>query len=227
VSDRSHQLAESGNIAPATGRRDKRRWQVGLRTLFLLMAVLAVWMAYFINRRHNAALEARVRAMMPLAHELIIEDAQKVAVVKLEEYWFDENRWHIYLPAGRYRVCLATRDVEDMGLAPRVKSAPIAAGRHELALEQQRDKDAWRLAVTCDGAALLSAEEPREWNSDRGSMGGGQFALSEQLPPEKPVVLFRRRFMRSDAKGLTTSPTGPSEGILLWIEPAPVTDAKR
>ena len=219
MSDVSNPLAEPYDGVPAPGRSARRRWQVGLRTLFLLMAAIAVWMAYFINRRHNAGLEARIKAMTPLAHELIVDDAGKIAVVKLEDFWYDENRWDLYLPERRYRLCLATREIDDTGFPAAARSAPIAAGRHQLALEQEKEKDVWRIAVTCDGAALFSVEEPKGWNSDRGSMGGGQFALSEQPPPDQPVVLFRRRFTRSDDKGSMSVPTTPSEGILIWIEP--------
>jgi hypothetical protein len=229
VSDPPNQPVEPADPITTVGRRARRRWQVGLRTLVLLLAVFAVWMAYFINRRQNARLEARIKTMIPLAHELIIEDPKQVAAVRLEAHWFDENRWDLYLPAGRYRVCLATRDIGEMGLAPATRSVPIAAGRHRLALEQHKDKDVWRLAVTCDDAPALSVEEPKAWNPDRGSSSEGHFDLSEQAPADKPVVLFRRRFMKPDANGSwsTSTSTGPSEGLLLWIEPESGPDAGR
>jgi hypothetical protein len=190
------------------------------------MAAIAVWMAYFINRRHNAALEVRIKAMVPLAHELVIEDARKIAVVKLEEYWYDENRWEIYLPEGRYRLCIATHGIDDNGLAPVVKSTTIEAGRHVLALEQRRDNDVWRVTALWDGMERIAVEEPKDWDPGTGSMGGGQYALSEQLPPDQPAVLFRRRFMRADGKGRTTTPSGPTEGLLLWIERTAESRAK-
>ena len=62
------------------------------------MAAIAVWMTCFLNRRQNARLEARIQALLPLVHELVIDDPAKIAVVKLEEYWYDENRWEVYLP---------------------------------------------------------------------------------------------------------------------------------
>jgi hypothetical protein len=226
VSDTPRQPDEPGNAAPALERSGRNRWQFGLRTVFLLMAAIAVWMAYVINRREIATLEARIKAMQPLAHELIVDDPTKIAAVKLAEYWYDENRWDVYLPGGRYRLCLATRGVDDNGLAPVVKSRAITAGRHRLALEQQKENDAWRVAVTLDGAVALAAAEPKEWDPGTGSSGGGQYSLSEQFRVDQPTVLFRRRFMRKDATGLMTTPPGPTEGILLWIEPVTGPDPK-
>jgi hypothetical protein len=227
VSDPPNQPVEPADSVPTAGRRARRRWQVGLRTLFLLMAVFAVWMAYFINRRQNARLEARIKTMIPLAHELVVEDPRQVAAVKLEEYWYDENRWDLYLPAGRYRLCLATRSIDDKGFASASKNVAIADGRHRLTLEQRLDKDVWRLAVTCDDAALLSVEEPKEWNAERGSSSEGHFGVSEQVPADRPVVLFRRRFMKPSGQGSSSTSAGPSEGLLLWIEPESGPDAGR
>jgi hypothetical protein len=211
---------------PASKPPGRRRWQVGLRSLFLLMAAIAVWMAYFVNRRHNAALEARIKTLVPLAHELIIDDPKKIAVVRMEEYWYDENRWDLYLPEGRYRLCIATRGVDDQGFAPVVKTAPIEAGRHQLALEQRQGKDAWRVITLWDGKELMAVEEPKDWDPGLGAMSSADYALSQQLPPDQPVVLFRRRFSRRDGKGVTTSSTGPTEGILLWIERTAALSAK-
>jgi hypothetical protein len=182
------------------------------------MAAIAVWMAYFINRRHNATLGARIKTLAPLAHELIVDDQEKVAVVKLEEYWYDENGWDVYLPGGFYRLCLATRGVDDDGLAPVEASQPIQPGRHRIALEQRRDEDVWRLSVACDGYEPLGVEEPTDWDPGVGSSGGSWYSLSEQLAAENLVILFRRRFMRDVGKGQPTTPSGPTEGVLLWVE---------
>jgi len=218
VSETSHQPTEPGDSIPALKRRDRKRWQVGMPTLLLLTAAIAVWLTFFVNRRHNKALEAQIKAMSPLAHELISDDPKKIAVVKLEEYWYDENRWDTYLPDGPYRLCLATRGIDNSGLAPVVKSQPLRSGRHRLALEQRRDKDVWRITVAWDGTGLLVVEEPREWFPEVGSSSQGQSAVSEQLAADQPAVLLRRRFMREVSKGHSTTPSGPTEGILLWIE---------
>jgi hypothetical protein len=201
---------------PEVNRRVRRRWQVGVRTVFLLVAAIAVWLTYFVNRRHNAALEARIIAMVPLAHELIVTDPKKIAFVKLDDEWIDENRWDIYLPDGNFRLCLATRGIDEKGLATIVKSSPISSGTHQLALTEQRDRNPWRETVFCDGREVITWATPYEPKSTRGATSA--FAQSGQFSADEPVVLLRRRFHQVDASGGTYTSPSPSDGVLLWIE---------
>lgn len=219
MSDTSHQPTESSTSDPTVKRPNRKRWQFGVRSLFLLMTAIAVWTTYLSNCRHIAALEAGITAMRPLTHELIVDDADKIAVVKLEQLWIDENRWEISLPNGQYRLCMATREIDKDGLAPVVKSERIEPGGHSIALEQQQDDAGWRLTVAWDGKRLLTVEEPKKWYPGSGSTGGGQYEQSAQLAADQPVVLFRRRFTRPDGTGQVTESSGPTEGVLLWIEP--------
>jgi hypothetical protein len=186
--------------------------------MVLLTAAIAVWVTYYSNRKYNAGLEARIAVMRPMAHELAIDDPGQIAVVKLEELWYDENRWDLFLPDGRYRLCLATREIGPTGLAPVVKSARLGPGRHSLALEERREGPGWRVVAMWDGTGWLGAGEPAEWDPGVGSTGGGEYSVSTQLPADKPAVLFRRIFNRRDAKGVSSTPAVPAEGILLWIE---------
>ncbi len=197
----------------------RRIWQIGLRTLFLLMTAAAVWTVYFSNRHALRSYEERIASMRPLARELNVEDTAKIAVVKLESHWYDENRWGVYLPPGKFRLCLATREIADAGLAPVVKSVPLVSGRTILELENVPTNEGWQVRVTRDGAAILTADELKAWYPSVGSVGGGQFDRSEQLPADKPVVLFRRRFSQPKPGGGSTTPAGPTDGIMLWIEP--------
>ncbi len=203
------------------------RWQVSLRTAFLLMAAIAVWMAYFVNRRHNALVQSRIDVLVPLAHELVIDDATKIAVVKMEEHWFGENIWEIYLPEGDYRLKVATRGIDDNSFPDSAKNAPIRAGRHVVAVEQRRQATGWQVSVLVDGTELLAVDETNDWAANTGSTSSGQGSPSAQLPPEKPVVLLRTCFMRMNA----TKPSATSEevrdGVLLWIERTGAPSTKR
>jgi hypothetical protein len=195
------------------------RWQVGLRGLMLFTAACAVWMTYLFNRRHNASLAARIATMRPLVRELSVDDETKAAAVKLEELWSDDDRWDVYLPPGQYRLCLATRAIADSGLAPMVASQPIGPGRHSIGLALRKEKSVWHIEVTSDGARPVTAEEPLEWNSAKGSSTSGGFSESTTLPANGPIVLHRCTFMREQPGGGASSTNEPAEGILLWIEP--------
>lgn len=218
--DDLHQSGSVGGSGTTARSPAGGPWQIRLRTLLLLLAAVAVWLAYRSNRGQIEFLESRIAALQPLARELIIDDESQIAVVKLAELWYDENEWQVYLPEGRYRLSLATRRIEERGLAPAASTAWLPAGTHHVVLEQRRREDAWQIVVTADGKPLCAVEEPKDWNSSHGSTGGGEYSLSRQEPCDQPVVLFRRRFHQADGRGGSTTPPGPTEGILLWIEPA-------
>ena len=186
---------------------------------------MAVWLSYGLERRRIDDLTARIDSLRPLARELIVDDPGMIAAVKHEELWYDENAWDVHLPAGRrYRLCLATRGIEERATPPPGVSAPLEPGRRVIALEQIKEGDGWRVDVSCDGKVAASATQPKNWYAGSGSTGGSQFSASRQSAADKPVVLFHRRFMGPpDAKGQSSMPSGPTEGVALWIEP--VADA--
>lgn len=208
------------HVEPPTKRRGLL--QLRLRTLFLLTAAVGVWVAVFSHRQRNQFLNQRIAAMRPVARELMVLDPSQIAVVNKEQLWYDENRWEVYLPEGtNYRICLATREIDQQGLAPVVTSAPLAAGKHLLELHQERRDEDWTLRLTGDDANLLAVDEPKAWNPGHGSSGGAAFSQSTQMPADQPAVLFRRRFSQSTGTGGSSqTPTGPTDGILIWTERA-------
>jgi hypothetical protein len=205
-------------------RPARSRWQFRLHTLFLLVAAIAVWMTYFLNRNRNARLEERIASMRPLVRELQVDDPEAIAVVKLEEHWYGESRWDLYLPGGDYRVGLATRMIGETGFPPSatyrsIPSGPEGSrGRHRIALEESKIGDVRRVTVHCDGSNL-SVDEPESWYSGSNRASGDSFEISKQFPANQPVVLLRRWFVRPDARSKTPQPSGPTDGIMIWIEP--------
>jgi hypothetical protein len=217
--------ATPGPIGPEPGetpvtRPARPRWQLGLRGMMLFTAACAVWLAFRFNHQENASLEARIATMRPLARELVVEDEAKAAVVKLEELWMDDNRWDVYLPSGQYRLCLATRAIGGQGLAPVAASRPLPPGRHSIEVALHKEKAGWRVDATWDEANSVTVEEPLDWNPDKGSSTVGGYSESTTVPANEPIVLHRCSFMRPQPNGSATSTNGPTEGILIWIEPA-------
>lgn len=211
----------------------RRRIQLPLRTLLLVVAATAVWMAVATNRRRIHDLSAGIESIRPLVRELVVEVPGQWAVIQRHPTWFDEAIWDVHVPAGAARLALATRDLprevfevfksppgttEDA--IPPTQTAPVTPGRHTIALEKSRTPEGWRVVVLLDGEAFLSRMEPAEWDPGVGSSGGARFSTLTQRPPEEPLVLYHRRFMVRDDKGQFRVPDGPGPGILLRLEPA-------
>lgn len=70
-----------------TSRRIRPRWS--LLTLMLLMPVVATWSQYFRLRHENARLRGGIQTMEGQSRKLRIEHADRLAVVRLPETWYD------------------------------------------------------------------------------------------------------------------------------------------
>ncbi len=217
--------ATEGDVSPievtrGSPRRTRWSWQFGLRTTILAVAVVALAVAVVNDRRQIPVLRSRIEALRPLARELSIDDPTQVAIVKLDELWYDENQWDVYLPPGStYRLAIATRAIDATAMSPPTRTASLAAGRHLVAIEQSRDDSKqWHLVATVDGKPSLRVDEPSDWNEGTGSSGGGFFPVSRLIPVGQPVELFRRRFTVRAGNGSSSVPTTPCPGVLLWIE---------
>ncbi len=156
--------------------------------------------------------------MKRMVRELIIEDPQQVAVVKLPEMWMDDRRWDIHLPEGEFVIRLATRQIDKEGLAPVAAEAPIDSGRHRFELQEDDSEDGWRITVLVDDRPAIEAAEKAGWYPGRGFEGPGGITICEQRPPERPVELERERFTRRTKSGTYMAPEKPTNGLLLWIE---------
>jgi len=213
----NHTLVKPMQLPPPP----RSRFQFSLRIILLVTAVVAVWTAEIVNRREIPFLQRRIAAMRPIARELSIKDPAKIAVVKCEELWYDENEWDVYLPEGKFELKVATQEIDDRNQPAEYKSVFLPSGQFRLAITQQKTDTGWRVSVTKDDQEILTADEPPEWYPASGSSGGGNFSVSETLEETTPVVLFRRRFTRPLNKTSNQVPKDPCEGVLLWIEAAP------
>ena len=222
------------------------RWQVGLRGMMLFTVAFAVWMTYLLNRHYNASLAARIPTMRPFARELVVADETKAAVVKLEELWPDDDHWDVYLPPGQYRLCLATRGIGHHGVAPVVASQPVEPGRHTIGLALRKEKSGWHVEASCDGARPITADETLKWNPEKCFSEQGDFAKSTTLPASELIILQGGHFMQVQPGPasepilflggvgmhvgydvIAINPSGPEEGIRLWIEPVAGSSGRR
>ena len=206
---------------PPRKRRFRLQWS--LTTMLLLMVVVAGWVPYFCFRQEISRIEQRIAVMRPMARELIVEDPTQVAVVHLPPLWYDEHRWAIHLPEGEYRMKLATREVDEEGFPAAVKQTPLGGGEYRIELLQSKVEDCRKMTITVDDRRSHRVIEPIEkpgWPPSHGSSSSGLLGNCTQMPSNEPIVLFRRRYMVPTATGGGgRTPQGPSEGLMLWIEP--------
>ncbi len=219
--------SEAAERRYASPRKRRFRLQWSLQTLLLLTAAVAVWVAYVPLRQQIRRLEREIDAMQEMAGELIVEDSEQIAVVMLPQMWYDESRWEIYLPEGEYVMRLATRridtrtrEIDKKGLAHVVGESPISAGRHRIELLRSEDGRGQEITVLFDDRPVIEAEEAADWDPGCGSVGGSPIGRCAERPADEPLVLFHRRFQKRLKNGGSTSPKGPTEGLMLWIEPA-------
>ena len=181
--------------------------------MFLLTALVAVWLSCFQLHKKIVWTEQQIASMRSVARELIIDDPTKIAVVRKLEEWSSDNRWEVYLPDGEYAMRLATRKIDPKGFSPVSGETRVRSGKHLVELQQSKGADKHTISILLDGQAAIEVEESRGWNPRLGATGYVLLAECVQLPPGKPLVLRRQRF-----RSASGTPNAPCAGLLLWIE---------
>lgn len=216
--DETQALGDSGS---GPRRPARIRWQVGLRTTIYLVAAVAMGMSIVADRRRIAILAPRIASLKPEVRELEVIDPARTAVVEMEDLWMAGRRWEVYLPKGtKYRLCIATRGVDGPKIVASSQTIPLAEGRQVVGLKEEEIGKTWRLTATAD-SGRMTMTETSDWKLDGASSGGGAAAVSSQSPPERPIILTYRTYQNRSDSGTYVKPDGPSNGLILWVEPEP------
>ena len=72
--------------------------KISLLTMLLLIAVIAVWLNYFVNARENVNLSHRLTSFKKMARELDVEDPDLLHVIRREP---EGDNWHVHVPEGK------------------------------------------------------------------------------------------------------------------------------
>ena len=123
------ELAERAEVFDVAADRVARLARGSVPRLFLLICAVAAWLGVFKGRETTRAMESRLDVLRSMGRMLEVDDPARIAVVKKQDQWMDEDRWDLYLPPGEYRICMATRELGHTGIPPAMKSAPIRPGR--------------------------------------------------------------------------------------------------
>jgi hypothetical protein len=206
----------------------RRRWQWSLRTLLLLTAAIAAWTACWQVRRQSDLLRREIASMENVTRELTVDDPAQFAVIKQQETWHIDDRWHVYLPPGSaYRLKLALHGIDVDNFPEAAFQGQIEPGRHEISYvivgepgpQGSQGSPAARARILVDGESVIETTEDPAWNPHIGWSHGISHDRVQQLPVSEPLVVMRRRFaVPFPGGGSSTSFQGPATGVLLWIE---------
>jgi len=207
------------NPSSVHGATSARRPQFSLSTLLLLMAVVAIGIAYRNVRQETEVIRAQIPGLLAVACELEIDDPKRFAVVSRLPQWHDEAIWDVYLPEGRsLELCLAMDKVSSDNSFPEpLHRVSIDSGVRKIEFKYARQEKLSIARLLVDDAVVIEESRPKDWEPRSGSSGGGQSFQSQQHDPDEPLVL-RRRFMTRNASGGSSTPKSPSQGVLIWIE---------
>ncbi len=203
-----------------TGRPRLFRLQVGLRHILLLTLCVGAWVAHWTSLSHIAKLKPRLATLQKLAPELIVSDPSRIAIVRLESNWYSETRWDMYVPSSNFQLCLATRDIAESGYPDPYENIPLPKGLYELQIEEVTQPDGYRIRVTQNEKLLLDIVETLTLGS-HGSSSSYRSGPSLQFDGSTEIDLLRRRLMvpMPGSPGSSQTPTGPTNGVLLWVKP--------
>lgn len=176
----------------------------------LLIAVAAVWTAYFTGRNSIKRDMLAIQAMHALAPELYVRNVNEYACLQIDRM-DDIREYQCYLPPGhRYKLHLQwTKDftLSDKVLTPDV-STDLSAGTHRVLLNEQSEA----LTVSIDGKEVFNVPKKRK-RSVTSSTGANHRFGSQWYALDQPLTLIR---LRESNSGQIRNDLGP--GIALWVE---------
>jgi hypothetical protein len=199
-----------------------------LLTLMLFMVLAAVGIENWRVDREIRKLELKWKVMNSLARELIIHDKNKFAAVARHPRSVGEQTWDVYVPNDRvYNLCVSYTNIEPTGVTQPAESISIAAGNHRIEVQHDWIVERGAIPGRDESRILLDhsvvAELVRVAVGNSSGFSGSLVSESEQIPTNQPLILYRRVNSVQTSPQSWTSPTGPSDGCLVWIQPAEET----
>ncbi|NND96050.1 MAG: hypothetical protein HKN47_01835 [Pirellulaceae bacterium] len=201
-----------------TKTQRRRKPQVALSTILLVVAACAVWFSIYRNDQRFQSLSSQLRGLKAVSRELTVLDPNQFAAVKKIPTRFGECIMEVYVPRGaQYEICLALDDIDESGFVQPVSRAPISAGEQSIEIRYEKEPDESTVMVLRNGEVAMQQTRAKNWEPRVGSSGSSPIDACKQYHPDEPLTLFRKRFMVTNAKRRLNVPKGPAKGILVWI----------
>ena len=209
--------------------RQKRKLQVSIWSLLLLIAACGIWIAYRKSVTDIAKFEKRLTGLRWIARELIVEDPQQLAAVKRLPKLLGENIWDVHIPeiqGKHFDMRLIMDDVptnsqsESVQLEP-LKHAVLMPGKHAIELRYKAKESQGNaiLTVLVDGETVIEEIRLEDWVDSSGSSSSSSVGSNSlSFDNEQILHLLKLRFTIKQKNGGRTATQKPGPGIFLWIE---------
>jgi hypothetical protein len=209
-----------------------------LRTVLLLVTIIALGVAQFATSRRVVELEARHRAtteenvrLRAEAGYLHIADPGRIVVLHLKDSELLTWHWKVWLPAGKWKLNALTQGIPPQGLPNAASEGPVDGAREwyvTVNIHKGIDGQWYFRAILAQAQiryALPASHrlvERKGVFSSSGEMAG--FPQQQEFEPDQPAVLIRLRAhqrVNSVAGFQTKEDPHGSDGVLVWIDRAP------
>lgn len=201
----------------------KPRVQFNLLSILLLLSACAVWSAYRSVYLETREIQEQLPGLRKIARELAIENPDEFAAVKQLPTRYDELVWRVFVPklqGKTAQVAVVMDDIAEDRLANAIeitplKTAPLAAGEHEIQLMYEVSESA-KLTVLIDQEPAIEIVRAKDWVKSIGHSTSSEVGdVSKSYAVDRSLELHRRRFSLKRNVRISDEP-GP--GILLWID---------
>ena len=131
-----------------------RQFRISLRTLLLLVPLVAMGLVIWQSKTELGSLRTEVRKLRDETGQLTIEDPEKIHAIQIATDYPLAWKWRIYVPDGRtVRVANRNHHIPKDSI-PETKNGLSLAGPNEFVVTVKIDKQPdgrWRSGVSCDG----------------------------------------------------------------------------
>lgn len=207
-------------IEPAKHKRQQSALQIGLRHLLLATIAVAIWTAHYINTYTIASQTTKLARLQKVSQDLVINDPSRIATVSRDDDLDSPFHWSIYIPNDDYEILFTTRNIDSGKHPTQILSHPLTPGRFELLIRQTEQENGFAIVVTRNEQELFRVNETKDWRSSFSHFSSGLPKYSQQHDGKSPIDIIRLRFNIPvpGSPNATTSPNGPSNGMLLQIQ---------
>lgn len=198
-----------------------------LRSILLIVLVVALAIAHGLLLFRHDKLQREVTQLRGEVGHLEVVDKSLVNVIAVPTVDRFQWRWRVYAPPGTmFKVGILTKAIPENGVSDQVRGS-FELSSSELGelvtlsvTPDQQEGYQVRLDFGRGTSWREFTDQPLEEWLTGSSMGLSSVQPGVQaFPYGRPIILVKQRLLEPVSPTVSSSPTGPSRGFLVWITP--------